>query len=83
MGACSCLSKQHLFLADLIVAIVVVFLMALLYEGFKTLREYLVYLDMKRSQPSPRKSIQEDDDKNDRTQLLMSDTNQHQPKGYE
>ena len=34
-------------LPDLIGAIVVVFILAILYEGLKTLREFLIYLDLK------------------------------------
>ncbi len=36
-------------MTDLVGAIIAVFVMAIAYEGLKTLREYLLFLDMKRS----------------------------------
>ena len=43
------LSSSSFFLPELIAAIVVVFILAILYEGLKTLRELLILRDLKHS----------------------------------
>lgn len=61
------LSLVYHMCADLVGAIVAVFILAILYEGLKTLREYLVFMDWKHSKPrrevnSPQSSDSGDED---------------------
>ncbi len=55
---------------DLVGAIIVVFVMAILYEGLKTLREYLLFLDVKRTR-KPSKAAGAPD--SDRSQLILTE----------
>ena len=72
-------------------AVFAVFFMAVLYEGLKTLREYLVYRDWRhwkdhtsRHECSLRPIHDDDDDDTDRGTLIPSQRRQHKnkDKGY-
>ena len=43
------MTGHPIYLTDLVGAIIAVFLLAVFYEGLKTFREYLLYLDFKHS----------------------------------
>ena len=49
---------------------VAVILMAILYEGLKTLREWLIYYDLKRSKKNKKRSDSLSSEKDDRMGLL-------------
>lgn len=77
-------------LVDLVFAVIAVFLMAVFYEGLKTFREYLIYLDMKHVKKARGsggyrcKSVQEDDDRSSLLNQLNVErsSDNKSPKGY-
>lgn len=59
-------------------AVVVWFVLAILYEGLKTLREYLIYVDLKHQRKYNRsnrrcQSVINSYDKSDKTSLIVSE----------
>lgn len=49
---------------------VAVIIMAILYEGLKTLREWLIYYDLKRSKKNRKRSNSTTSEKDDKMELL-------------
>ena len=62
---------------ELVAAIFAVFFLAIFYEGLKTFREYLIYLDIKRSKNHEKKGYspvqKESEGSEDRQSLVLSD----------
>lgn len=58
---------------DLVGAVVAVFLLAILYEGLKTLREYLIYVDLKHWQDH-KKSRRQFDLQDEKHSLIVSES---------
>lgn len=58
-----------MLLIELIGAIIASFILAILYEGLKSLREWLLYIDVKRSKKSA-PSVNGFADSNDKTVLI-------------
>jgi len=64
-------------------AVIVWFLLAILYEGLKTFREYLVYVDMKHWKKHNQKASRDCSDNNgDKTFLIQSKESTVSSKGY-
>ena len=58
---------------DLIGAVIVWFILAVLYEGLKTLREYLIYVDMKHWKKHNGRKCVTTSGLNDKTSLIVSE----------
>ncbi|XP_003390825.1 PREDICTED: probable low affinity copper uptake protein 2 [Amphimedon queenslandica] len=67
---------------ELIGAMVAVILMAILYEGLKTLREWLIYHDLKRSKKNKKRSDSTNNEKDDKMELLDPEKKSNRVKSF-